>query len=162
MLGVALCALTAAAAGAQTATADVVAPLKKFMDAFNKGDMAGAAATHAAGPDLAIIDEVPPFAWHGADAFKTWAAALDADSKKQGITDQNVTIAAPTRTEVSGDTAYVVVPAVYTFKLKGAAMRESAQMTFALKKGAGGWLITGWTWTGPKAKAAAAAAQATK
>jgi len=162
MLGVALCALSVATAGAQTPTADIVAPLNKFMEAFNKGDIAGAAATHAAGPDLVIIDEVAPFVWHGADAFKTWAAALEADSKKQGITDQNVTIAAPTRTEVSGDTAYVVVPAVYTFKLKGAAMRESAQMTFVLKKGAGGWLITGWTWTGPRAKAAAAAASAKK
>ena len=162
MLGVALCALSVATAGAQTPTADIVAPLTKFMEAFNKGDIAGAAATHAAGPDLVIIDEVAPFVWHGADAFKTWAAALDADSKKQGITDQNVTIAAPTRAEVSGDTAYVVVPALYTFKLKGAAMRESAQMTFVLKTGAGGWLITGWTWTGPQAKAAAAAASAKK
>jgi len=162
MLGVALCALSVATAGAQTPTADIVAPLTKFMEAFNKGDIAGAAATHAAGPDLVIIDEVAPFVWHGADAFKTWAAALEADSTKQGITDQNVTIAAPTRTEVSGDTAYVVVPAVYTFKLKGAAMRESAQMTFVLKTGAGGWLITGWTWTGPQAKAAAAAASAKK
>ena len=31
-------------------------------------------------------------------------------------------------------------------------MREAAQMTFALKKGASGWLIHGWTWTGPKAQ----------
>jgi hypothetical protein len=44
------------------------------------------------------------------------------------------------------------VPSVYTFKQAGVAMRESAQMTFTLKKGAGGWLIHGWTWTGPKAR----------
>jgi len=25
-----------------------------------------------------------------------------------------------------------------------------SQMTVALKKGAGGWLIHSWTWTGPK------------
>ena len=37
---------------------------------------------------------------------------------------------------VSGDVAYVVVPAVYTFKEAGAAKRESAQMTFTLKKSA--------------------------
>jgi hypothetical protein len=35
-------------------------------------------------------------------------------------------------------------------------MREAAQMTFALKKGASGWLIHGWTWTGPKPQRAAA------
>jgi hypothetical protein len=61
-----------------------------------------------------------------------------------------VTIGAPTREETSGDGAYVVVPAVYAFKERGVAMREPAQMTFVLKKGPGGWLIHGWTWTGPK------------
>jgi hypothetical protein len=49
------------------------------------------------------------------------------------------------------------VPAVYTCKQHGAAMREAPQMTFVMKKGTGGWLIAGWTWTGPKAKAAASA-----
>ncbi len=54
--------------------------------------------------------------------------------------------------EIDGDRAYVVVPSVYTFKQAGVAMRERAQMTFTLKKGGGGWLIHGWTWTGPKAQ----------
>jgi hypothetical protein len=29
-------------------------------------------------------------------------------------------------------------------------MRDVGQMTFVLKKNAGGWLIHGWTWTEPK------------
>ncbi len=41
----------------------------------------------------------------------------------------------------------------------GVAMREAAQMTFVLKKGAGGWLIHGWTWTGPKPQKVAAPAK---
>jgi hypothetical protein len=49
-----------------------------------------------------------------------------------------VTLSAPTRVETTGDRAYVVVPAVYVFKERGVAMRETAQMTFALKKGAEG------------------------
>jgi hypothetical protein len=64
-------------------------------------------------------------------------------------------ITTPTRTEVNGDQVYVVIPAVYTFKERGVAMRESAQMTFALRKGPGGWLIHGWTWTGAKPTASA-------
>jgi ketosteroid isomerase-like protein len=74
------------------------------------------------------------------------------------VTDQKVTIKAPTRVETAGDSAYVIVPSVYEFKLKGVPMRETAQMTFVLKKGADGWLIHGWTWTGPRAKKVAAAA----
>ena len=51
----------------------------------------------------------------------------------------------------------MIVPSTYTYKQKGVAMRETAQMTFTLKKGANGWLIHGWTWTGPKAQKVAAA-----
>ena len=137
-------------AGAQTQDAQLMAPIKKFVDSFNKGDMAGAAATHATDADLAITDEVPPFLWRGAQAFKSWSTDLDADAKKRGITEPMVTLSAPTRVESTADQAYVVVPAVYSFKERGVAMREAAQMTFALKKGASGWLIHGWTWTGPK------------
>ena len=144
-----------AAAGAQAPDAQLMAPIQKFIDSFNKGDIAGAAATHAAGADLTIIDEVPPFVWRGPKAFETWSAALDAVSKQGGVTDQMVTIKAPTRTESSGDSAYVIVPAVYTYKEKGVAMREAAQITVVLKKGASGWLIHGWTWTGPRPQPAA-------
>jgi hypothetical protein len=147
---VCVCVGTATPVRAQTADPQLIAPINKFIEAFNKGDMAGAAATHASEADLAITDEVPPFLWRGAQAFKTWAADLDRDAKKQGITDQKVSIGAATRVETDGDGAYVVVPSVYTFKKAGVAMRESAQMTFTLKSGASGWLIHGWTWTGPK------------
>jgi hypothetical protein len=151
-----VCAFMATPVSAQAPDPQLIAPIQKFLDSFNKGDSAGAMATHAAGADLVIIDEVPPFIWRGTKAFQAWSAALDSFSKKAGMTEQMVTISAPTRTESSGDSAYVVVPAVYTYKEKGVAMREAAQMTFALKKGASGWLIHGWTWTGPKPQRAAA------
>lgn len=141
------------AAGAPSSTwaadAQLMAPIQKFIDSFNKGDAAGAAATHSATDDLVIIDEVAPFVWHGANAFSTWAGDLEADSQKNGITDQMVTIKPATREVTDGKQAYVIVPAVYTFKQKGVAMSESSQMTFVLKKAAAGWLIHGWTWTGP-------------
>jgi ketosteroid isomerase-like protein len=148
-----------AAASAQTANADQMATIQKFIDSFNKGDMAGAAATHAAGADLTIIDEVPPYLWRGAKAFQEWSAALDSDSKKNGITEAMVTLSKASRTETNGDQSYVVVPAVYSFKQGGKSMRESAQMTFVLKKSANGWVIHGWTWTGPEPAAAAGIAK---
>ena len=155
-LGVLACVFMGAAVSAQAPDAQIMAPIQKFMDSFNKGDMAGAAATHAAVAELSITDEVPPYIWRGAQAFKAWSGDLDADAKKHGITDQAVKISAATRVETSGDQAYVVVPAVYTFKQGGVAMREAAHMTFVLKKGTGGWLIHGWTWTGPKPQKVAA------
>lgn len=147
--GVVWCVM-GAAASAQTPDAQLMAPIQKFIDSFNKGDTAAASATHAADADLAITDEVAPYLWRGPQAFQAWSADLDSDAKKRSITDPVVTLKAPARVETNGDQAYVVVPAVYTFKERGVAMREAAQMTFALKKGAAGWLIHGWTWTGPK------------
>lgn len=149
-------AFLVAPAAAQAPDPQLMAPIQKFIDTFNKGDSAGAAATHAAGADLTIIDEVPPFVWRGPKAFQDWSAALDGASKQAGISDQVVTISPPSRTESNADSAYVIVPAVYTYKEKGVAMRERAQMTFVLKKGATGWLIHGWTWTGSKPQRAAA------
>ena len=137
---------------AEARDAAVEAPIQQFVDAFNKGDSAGALAAMA--PRVSIIDEVAPFQWRGPDAFARWGAALEADSKAKGNTEQAVTIGAPTREIVSGSNAYVIVPATYSFKQKGVKMAEVAQMTFSLLKGDSGWKITGWTWTGPDASVA--------
>jgi hypothetical protein len=100
---------------------------------------------------VSILDEVSPYLWRGPQAFKAWSTDLGSDAKERGITEQVVEISDPTRVESNGDHAYVVVPAVYTFKEQGKAMREPAHFVFALQKGASGWLIHGWAWTGPKA-----------
>jgi ketosteroid isomerase-like protein len=147
--------LVLGAAAVTSADEKPFATVQKFIDSFNKGDAAAAAATHSATPDLAIVDEVAPYQWIGAQAFQSWGAALEADAKKNGITEPGVTISAPTRELVSGDQAYLIVPTVYSFKQNGKPMSEKAQMTVVLKKGSGGWLIHSWTWTGPNPKPAA-------
>lgn len=160
MLGAVICGLAmGTAARAQAPDPQVIAPIEKFLAAFNKGDVAGAAATHATEADLVIVDEVAPYIWRGPQAFQGWIGDLDRDSKARGISDQHVKISAPTRLESDGSTAYVIVSSTYTFKEKGVAMREAAQMTFVVKKGANGWMIHGWTWTGPKAQKVSAAAK---
>jgi hypothetical protein len=132
---------------AMAANAQLEAPIHQFIDSFNKGDAKAAQATHVGAP--IIIDEVPPHIWQGPKAFQAWAADLAKDDKAHGVSEENVALGDPSREVVSGSRAYVVVPATYAFKQKGVAMREVAQMTFAMKKGARGWKISGWTWTGP-------------
>jgi hypothetical protein len=134
-------ALAAAADGVMT-------PIKTFLDDFNKGDTAGAAATHAA--EVSIIDEFPPHAWHGPTAFKDWAADLEKDAKAKGQTDQKVTLGRTLRTQVDGDTAYVVTTATFSYKEHGKAMTEPAQMAFALRKDGDTWKIASWAWAGTK------------
>ena len=125
---------------------DVMAVVKQFVDGFNKGDVKSALATCS--EQTSIVDEIPPHEWHGPGACANWAKDFDADAKKNGVTDGKVTIGKPRHVDVTGDRAYVVVPASYAYKLKGKPMKEAgATLTIALQKGASGWLMTGWTWT---------------
>ena len=51
------------------------------------------------------------------------------------------------RRHVTGDSAYVVVPATMTFKVGGKQVTQSgAVFTVALRKLADGWRIAAWAW----------------
>ncbi|HEY2658933.1 MAG TPA: nuclear transport factor 2 family protein [Caulobacteraceae bacterium] len=147
LFGVVLSLGIGGAAIAAAPDAQLTTPIHQFIDDFNKGDAKGAAAAFAPG-DVSIIDEVAPHIWRGPGAFPSWSKSLAADGKKNGMTDETVTLGEPTDTVTSGRHAYVVLPATFNFKQHGAAMHETAQMTYALVKGAGGWKIAGWTWSG--------------
>lgn len=137
------------ASAAQAGDAAVEATLRQFGEAFNKGDVNAARALHVAAPT--IVDEVAPHAWSGAGAFDSWLSDLGKSEAAEGKTGGRVAIGVPTREVVSGDRAYVVAPSTYTFKQKGATLREVAQVTFVLAKAASGWKILAWTWTGSEA-----------
>jgi ketosteroid isomerase-like protein len=133
-----------------------VAALHQFIDNFNKGDLKAAQAAHA--PDVVIIDEVPPHVWRGPNAFQAWAADLDKAAKAAGDTEQKVTLGQPLRSEITGNTAYAVVPATFTYKEKGKPVTERAQMAAALRREGAAWKITGWAWAGTVPRPAAAPA----
>lgn len=148
LTGLLLAAIAAAAAPGEPMT-----PIRQFIDGFNSGDTKTAYAAYAAG-NIIIIDEFAPHRWSGPDAAHRWAAAYDKHASATGVTDGHVSYQDPTRVESDGQHAYVVIPTVYTYKEKGKAMVEEGQMTYALRNGASGWKILGWTWTGVKPHAA--------
>ena len=124
---------------------DLVAAVKAYDDAFNKGDMKTANAMCA--PNAIIIDDFAPHVWQGADACGAWTKDIGAYEKAGGVTDGVVTIGKPWRVTVTGDRGYVVVPTTYTYKQKGKPVVESgAAWTLAFQKIAGSWKITGWAW----------------
>ncbi len=137
------------AAHAAAPEAELVAPVRQFIDSFNKGDAAAAEAANVS-TGIVIIDEVPPHLWQGPAAFKNWSKDLSAYETKAGMTDQQVALGKVTLSDSSGDAGYVAMEAVYNYKQNGVAMREPAHMTFALRKGSGGWKIAAWSWTGTK------------
>ena len=147
MLSVVL-AVTILAAGPSFASdeTDVMVPVHQFIDGFNKGDVATALA--ACAEQTSIIDEFPPHEWHGAGACANWANDFDADAKKNEVTDGVVTLGEAKHIDISGDRAYVVVPATFTYKQHGKPQEEiGSTLTVALQKEAAGWRMTGWAWT---------------
>jgi len=143
-IAAALCALMHVPSLAQD-NAAVMARVQQFVGGFNRGDTKAAAA--ACADQISIIDDFPPHAWSGAGAFEKWMNDFDADSKKNGIADAVVTLGKPRHVAVTGDRAYVVVPADYTYKQNGKAMKETGSIwTIVLQKSAAGWRIVAWAW----------------
>jgi ketosteroid isomerase-like protein len=135
---------------AHAGDAGVERAIAAFGAAFNKGDIPAAKALMT--PTVTITDEVAPYLWSGSGSLDAWLGDLATSEAAEGKTGAVVAIGAPSREVVSGDHAYVIAPSTYTFKQKGTLMRETAQMTFALAKGPGGWKVAAFTWTGPDAE----------
>ena len=117
---------------------DIMAVLKQWSS--------GAAGTVAVcADDAAVIDDIPPFEWHGPGACSRWQKDNDA-YLQQGISEEIFTLGRPQQLIISGDRAYTVLPITYTFTEKGKRVRELATGTLVLHRTAAGWRIAAWTW----------------
>jgi hypothetical protein len=147
-LAFALAIAAAGTAGPARAAQDgaVMATVRQFVDGFNKGD--AKMATAACASPVSIIDDFPPHAWQGATACADWASAYAVSAKESATTDGIVTLGKPWRVDVTGDRAYVVVPATFAYRDHGKPVTETgAVFTVALRRLAAGWRITGWAWS---------------
>ncbi len=97
----------------------------------------GASATQA------VIDDIPPHYWNGPNAIANWFRAVDGANRALGVTDAVGTLSAAKYVEVDGNRAWASFPMVYTFKIKGAAQRETGTLSLALEKVSAGWRVLG-------------------
>ena len=124
---------------------DVMRTIWHFVESFNKGDVKAALGDCSA--QSAVIDEIPPYLWQGATGCADWSKDFDAYVKKSGITEPKVTLFGPKHIDLTGDRAYVVVPANFTYRENGKRKTERRSiLTVALQKVADDWLISGWAW----------------
>lgn len=130
--------------------ANVLAVVHKWVDSFNKGDSASALATCA--EESAIIDDIPPYEWHGVGACKAWYNDINAWFKKNNAVFEHDSVDKVRNVEITGDHAFAVVSATFTMKVKDAPQSEKGIWTFGMKKGDQGWRITGWAWSPPPSK----------
>ncbi len=144
LLAAAAVLLLAGSAGAAPASdPPLMAPIKGFDDAVNTGKPLDSFL--APGPQ-AVIDDFAPHRWVGAGAIKAWYADFAVFCRKQGITQPWVKAGPASHVEQDASHAYVVIPAVFTFRLKGKPQREEGTMTLALDRSSSGWKIAAFSW----------------
>ena len=144
-------AMTLATAPCMSGTAagsdasDVLAVVKEYLADMNQG--AADKFVRLCAPQTIIIDDFPPHTWQGPTACMDWLTAFAAYDARKLITPRAVTIGKPWRISVSGNVAYVVVPANYKYVQNGKPINETNSLwTLSLKKGTDGWRINGWAW----------------
>jgi hypothetical protein len=109
-------------------------------------------ASFFAGPG-SILDGMAPHVWLGPTASQDWYRDVLTEAKRHGALDYSVTLGEPLHNNATGDSAYVVVPATMTFKVRGQRVTQTgAIFTVALRKSAEGWRISAWAWTKGKSK----------
>jgi len=124
---------------------DVMAPVRQFIDGFNKSDINLAQA--ACADQTFIIDDFPPHEWRGSGATSKWFRDLTRMGKKNGMSEAFVTLLKPRQVNVTGTHAYVIVPVNLRYNDKGQLVKRTGLMTLALHKGVDGWRIAAWAWT---------------
>ena len=124
---------------------DPMAVVGQYIGAFNKGDANGMAATFAV--PASILDGMAPHVWQGPTATQDWYRDVLIEGKQHGASDYFVTLGEPLHNNITGDSAYVVVPATMTFKVGGKQVTQSgAVFTVAVRKQAEVWRIAAWAW----------------
>lgn len=113
--------------------------------AFNRGDLKSFAALCTS--PATVLDDFPPHTWNGPTACTDWASALEGGFKKNDITNPTVVFGTPWHVDVTGNVAYVVVPATLSFNQKGKPVKQSGSVfTVVLKKTVNGWMMSSWAW----------------
>jgi len=144
-----LLAIAIALAGAGSLIAsqetEVMAPVRQFIDGFNKGDIEMAQA--ACADQTVIIDDFPPHEWRGPEAASIWFRNLTDFGKKYDMSEAFVSLNKPRHVQITGPHAYAVVPINLSYKDKGQLVKRTGLITLALEKTEAGWRIAALAWT---------------
>src|SRR5215510_11038931 len=100
-----------------------LATVHRYLDAFNRGDAKAMAAAFAVPGQ--ILDGMAPHVWQGPTAAEDWYRDVLIEGKQHGASGYSVALGDPLHNDVTGDSAYVVVPSTMTFHVKGTKVTQS-------------------------------------
>ena len=131
-----------------------LATVHDYIAGFNKGDVKSMAAMCAV--PMSILDGMAPHVWHGLTASQDWYRDVLIEGEHLGAGDYFVELGEAKHVNITGDSAYVVVPTTMTFKVHGKPITQTgAFFTVALRKLDDGWRIAAWAWAKGTAQAQA-------
>jgi ketosteroid isomerase-like protein len=132
-------------------TDNPLAAVRQYINAINKGDREAMAAAFA--DPGSILDGMAPHVWQGPTASQDWYRDVLVEGEHHGASDYFVTLGEPLHNNNTAASAYVVVPATMTFKIRGQQVTQiGAILTGALRRLARGWRIAAWAWSQGTAK----------
>jgi ketosteroid isomerase-like protein len=121
------------------------AAVSAYIDAFNAGDAQAMSAVFA--EEGSILDGMAPHLWLGPSAAQDWYRDVLVEGRRHGASDYTVTLGEPVHNDISGDSAYVVVPATMTFNVGGKQVTQTGSFfTVALRQIDDNWRIAAWAW----------------
>jgi ketosteroid isomerase-like protein len=123
---------------------DITDTVQRWFDAFNKDDAKTVASFCT--KDATVLDDFPPHSWQGPNACAHWYSAFRAFIAKSNITEPTVTLGKAQHVDITGDTAYVVIPTTLDFKKDGKPTHETGIITLKMHKSATAWQIAAWAW----------------
>ncbi len=124
---------------------DPMAAVLQYIDAFNNGDPKAMAAICA--EPMQILDGMSPNVWQGPIASEEWYNDVLTEGEHLGASGYHMTLGEPRHVDVTGEHAYIVVPATMTFSLQGKKVTQTgAAYTVALRKVGTEWRLTAWAW----------------
>lgn len=94
-----------------------LATVQQYIHAFNDGDVTGMAEVFAE-PGW-ILDGMAPHVWQGPTAARDWYHDVLVEGELHGAAGYSVALGEPLHDDVTGDSAYVVVPTTMTFAING-------------------------------------------
>ena len=125
------------------------APILKLagaaMHAASTNDVSGFVGLYT--NDAVVVDEIPPFIWHGAGAGVSWwraVAAFAHTMKMRNLRAVNIRVS---EFKESATDAYLVEPMTVTAIADGKPFAEAGTTTYTFHNAGGTWLISSQVWT---------------
>ncbi|MGW3466383.1 hypothetical protein ACWDE9_45680 [Streptomyces olivaceoviridis] len=94
---------------------------------------------------MQILDGMAPHGWQGPTATEDWWRDVLAEGERVGASGYRITLGDPRHVDVTGEYAYVVVPATMAFDLRDRRVTQTVSVfTVALRKVDTEGRLTAW------------------